>query len=125
MRVLFAFNLRHVVHGPHQERLCRHVYTSLFDHSSHKSFICMQVKYLINLNFIDCFKLIDFFERYHKIGMLVIFVHDITDILLEFSKSNHYLIHRNGKFNVINDILSKIGLICFAVSWYLLQKKSI
>ncbi len=56
-------------------------------------------------------------SRYQKIGMLVIFVHDVTDIWLEFSKLNYYLIHRSGKFNILNDILSKVGLTGFAISW--------
>lgn len=36
------------------------------------------------------------FNRYHKIGLLVLFVHDITDIWLEIAKSLHYMSIRKG-----------------------------
>lgn len=34
---------------------------------------------------------------YHKVGLLVLFVHDITDIWLELAKALHYLSLRKGK----------------------------
>jgi hypothetical protein len=33
---------------------------------------------------------------YHKVGLLVLFVHDITDIWLELAKALHYLSSRKG-----------------------------
>ena len=33
---------------------------------------------------------------YHKIGLLVLFVHDITDIWLELAKALHYMVSRKG-----------------------------
>ena len=34
--------------------------------------------------------------RYHKIGLLVLYVHDITDIWLELTKVFHYMETRQG-----------------------------
>jgi ceramide synthetase len=56
--------------------------------------------------------------RYHKIGIMVIFVHDITDIFLEFAKCNYYLKNRNGKFYALNDGLSTVAFALFAGSWF-------
>lgn len=61
-----------------------------------------------------------FYLRYHKIGMLVIFVHDVTDILLEFTKCNVYMKNRNGKFYRIHDMISNIGFATFTFAWYFL-----
>lgn len=56
-------------------------------------------------------------SRYHKIGVLVIFVHDVTDILLEFTKCNVYLKNRGGKFYPFHEHLSNIGFATFAFAW--------
>lgn len=55
--------------------------------------------------------------RYHKIGMLVLFVHDITDIFLEFTKCNVYMKNRGGKYYAIHDYISTIGFLVFAAAW--------
>jgi len=36
-------------------------------------------------------------HRYHKVGVLVLFVHDIGDVLLELSKTVFYFKDRGGK----------------------------
>ena len=37
-------------------------------------------------------------KRYHNVGILVVFLHDVTDVILEFTKCNVYAKNRNGKF---------------------------
>lgn len=59
-----------------------------------------------------------FESRYHKIGILVIFTHDVTDILLEYTKCAIYLKNRNGKMYQYFEDISNIGFLVFAVSWY-------
>jgi ceramide synthetase len=54
---------------------------------------------------------------YFKIGVCVIFTHDATDILLEYTKCQVYLKYRNGCYHVINKLLSDIGFITFTISW--------
>lgn len=56
-------------------------------------------------------------SSYHKVGILVIFVHDVTDILLEMTKCHVYLKKRNNKEYKIHDLISSIGFVAFATSW--------
>ncbi|KAI7791064.1 ceramide synthase 1 [Triplophysa rosa] len=56
--------------------------------------------------------------RYHNIGVLVLFLHDINDIQLEFTKVNVYFKTRGGKEHFINDVLSNIGVVSFSITWF-------
>uniref|UniRef100_S4RZW2 Ceramide synthase 1 n=1 Tax=Petromyzon marinus TaxID=7757 RepID=S4RZW2_PETMA len=58
---------------------------------------------------------------YHNVGMLALFLHDVTDIQLEFTKLNVYLKTRNNTYHRLNNILSNIGCITFAVSWFVFR----
>lgn len=55
--------------------------------------------------------------RYHNVGILVLFLHDINDVQLEFTKLNVYFKHRGGVYHRLNDIISNIGCLTFSVSW--------
>lgn len=59
--------------------------------------------------------------RYHKVGILVVFLHDVTDILLEFTKCNVYLKKRNGKFYAYNEHISNIGFVGFTITWFVFR----
>lgn len=56
-------------------------------------------------------------RRYHNIGILVLFLHDINDIQLEFTKVNVYFKIRGGKEYFINDVLSNMGAVSFSITW--------
>uniref|UniRef100_A0A3P9J3W1 Ceramide synthase 1 n=1 Tax=Oryzias latipes TaxID=8090 RepID=A0A3P9J3W1_ORYLA len=56
--------------------------------------------------------------RYHNVGILVLFLHDINDIQLEFTKVNIYLKSRGGGYHLLNDVLSNLGSVSFSVSWF-------
>ncbi|XP_029469869.1 ceramide synthase 1 [Rhinatrema bivittatum] len=56
--------------------------------------------------------------RYHNIGLLVLFLHDVNDIQLEFTKLNVYFKNRGGHYHRLNDIISDVGLIIFSGSWF-------
>lgn len=55
--------------------------------------------------------------RYHNVGILVLFLHDINDIQLEFTKLNIYLKSRGGGYYLLNDVLSNMGSISFSITW--------
>ena len=55
--------------------------------------------------------------RYHRIGILVLFLHDVNDIFLEFSKLCVSFKSRGGKYHVMSDILSGVGFLTFASLW--------
>ncbi|XP_007552778.1 ceramide synthase 1 [Poecilia formosa] len=56
--------------------------------------------------------------RYHNVGILVLFLHDINDVLLEFTKLNVYLKARGGGHHLLNDVLSNMGSVSFSVTWF-------
>ncbi|XP_030073561.1 ceramide synthase 1 [Microcaecilia unicolor] len=56
--------------------------------------------------------------RYHNIGLLVLFLHDVNDIQLEFTKLNVYFKNRGGSYHQLNDFISNISCIIFSVSWF-------
>ncbi|XP_041861726.1 ceramide synthase 1 [Melanotaenia boesemani] len=56
--------------------------------------------------------------RYHNVGILVLFLHDINDIQLEFTKLNVYLKSRGGSYHLLNDVLSNMGSVSFSISWF-------
>lgn len=56
--------------------------------------------------------------RYHNVGILVLFLHDVNDIQLEFTKLNVYFKHRGGVYHRLNDVLSNIGCLTFTISWW-------
>ncbi|CAJ0945212.1 unnamed protein product [Ranitomeya imitator] len=60
----------------------------------------------------------DRMDRYHNIGILVLFLHDFNDILLEFTKLNIYFKTRGGKYHKINAFITDIGSVLFSVSWF-------
>lgn len=59
--------------------------------------------------------------RYHKIGTLVLLVHDITDIQLEFTKLNIYLRNRYGVKHMLHEHLANIGFGIFTVCWFIFR----
>ncbi|XP_005430703.2 ceramide synthase 1 [Geospiza fortis] len=56
--------------------------------------------------------------RYHNVGVLVLFLHDVNDVQLEFTKLNVYFKHRGGAFHRLNDLLANAGCLAFSVSWW-------
>ncbi|XP_072020618.1 ceramide synthase 1-like [Amphiura filiformis] len=55
--------------------------------------------------------------RYHNIGILVIFCHDVNDICLECAKVFIYLKVRAGKFYPVCEFMANIFFSLFALGW--------
>ena len=55
--------------------------------------------------------------RYYKIGVLVLFLHDINDVILEFTKLCVAFKSRGGKYHLIPDMTSFAGFLTFASLW--------
>ncbi|XP_074661959.1 ceramide synthase 1-like [Tubulanus polymorphus] len=60
-------------------------------------------------------------NRFFKIGVLVFFVHDGTDILLEFAKCNVYMKDRGGFWKEFHDKISAVVFVAFTISWFVLR----
>ncbi|RMX59973.1 hypothetical protein pdam_00001078, partial [Pocillopora damicornis] len=57
--------------------------------------------------------LFSFAMRYHSIGLLVLFVHDPTDIILEFTKLCVAFKSRGGKYHLLPDVISVVGFLFY------------
>ena len=57
------------------------------------------------------------FYRYYRIGVIVLFLHDIADIFLEFSKLCVAFKSRGGKYHLVPDVLSNVGVLCLVLVW--------
>ena len=78
-----------------------------------KDFLVMLIHHILTLTLI----IVSYATRYHKVGILVIFVHDVTDILLELTKCHVYLKNRNKKYYALNEQMSNVGFVSFAIAW--------
>lgn len=93
------------------------VYGTLYMDEKRKDFLVMLVHHFLTLILI----VFSYGTRYHKIGIMVLFVHDAADILLEFTKCNVYLKNRGGKYYAMHDHIANIGFVAFTVAWYLFR----
>ena len=59
----------------------------------------------------------DFLLRYHKVGILVLFLHDISDVQLEFTKLNVYFKSRGGSHHRLHALAADVGCLSFSLSW--------
>ncbi|KAG7230743.1 hypothetical protein INR49_019557, partial [Caranx melampygus] len=90
------------------------IYATVYMDAWRKDSAVMVVHHIITLALI-CFS---YAFRYHNVGILVLFLHDINDIQLEFTKLNVYLKSRGGGYYLLNDILSNMGSVSFSITWF-------
>ncbi|XP_069042318.1 ceramide synthase 1 [Lepisosteus oculatus] len=90
------------------------IYATVYMDTWRKDSVVMVVHHLITLALIA----FSYAFRYHNIGVLVLFLHDINDIQLEFTKVNVYFKNRGGVYHIFNDIVSTMGCVTFSISWY-------
>lgn len=57
------------------------------------------------------------FPRYHNVGILVLFLHDISDVQLEFTKLNVYFKSRGGSHHPLHALAADLGCLSFSLSW--------
>ncbi|XP_069623824.1 ceramide synthase 1 isoform X3 [Ranitomeya imitator] len=89
-------------------------YATLYMDAWRKDSIVMIVHHVVTFTLIS----FSYAFRYHNIGILVLFLHDFNDILLEFTKLNIYFKTRGGKYHKINAFITDIGSVLFSVSWF-------
>ncbi|TRZ03303.1 hypothetical protein DNTS_027472 [Danionella cerebrum] len=90
------------------------IYATIYMDAWRKDSLVMVVHHFITLALIT----FSYAFRYHNIGILVLFLHDINDIQLEFTKINVYFKIRGGKEYLINDVLSNMGAVSFSITWF-------
>ncbi|KAG5850768.1 ceramide synthase 1 [Anguilla rostrata] len=90
------------------------IYATIYMDAWRKDSSVMVVHHIITLALIT----FSYAFRYHNIGLLVLFLHDINDILLEFTKLNVYFKTRGGVYHMLNDVLSNLGSVSFSITWF-------
>ena len=96
---------------------------SNLNHPKLKSTVKLQVVAAVSFSMRYSSKQTVFFSlffhfRYHKIGVLVLFLHDVNDVFLEFGKLCVAFKTRNGKYHLLPDILGSVTFLCFTLLWY-------
>uniref|UniRef100_A0A8C3NI87 Ceramide synthase 1 n=1 Tax=Geospiza parvula TaxID=87175 RepID=A0A8C3NI87_GEOPR len=97
-QLLRALPLRHGLHG----------------HVAQRDSLVMLLHHVVTLTLLAS----SYAFRYHNVGVLVLFLHDVNDVQLEFTKLNVYFKHRGGAFHRLNDLLANAGCLAFSVSWF-------
>ncbi|KAG4077460.1 hypothetical protein HA402_002887 [Bradysia odoriphaga] len=59
-----------------------------------------------------------FSTRAHKAGAVVLFLHDICDVLLEGTKTAHYFRMQGDRKYPIFELISNVGFLLFALVWF-------
>uniref|UniRef100_A0A3Q3XNN8 TLC domain-containing protein n=1 Tax=Mola mola TaxID=94237 RepID=A0A3Q3XNN8_MOLML len=90
------------------------IYATIYMDAWRKDSAVMVVHHIITLALIS----FSYAFRYHNVGILVLFLHDINDIQLEFTKLNIYLKSRGGGYYLLNDVLSNMGSVSFSITWF-------
>ena len=55
--------------------------------------------------------------RFHYVGLVLLFLHDIGDVLLEFGKTCKYFSELDGKKISIADLLANVVFAVFTLQW--------
>ncbi|KAL3316034.1 Ceramide synthase 1 [Cichlidogyrus casuarinus] len=76
-------------------------------------------RYVLCLHHVITIALLSFsmFAKFHRIGTLVLFMHDINDVFLEFGKANVYIKFRNNKYHAWHDSVGGLSYVAFVLSW--------
>lgn len=105
------------------------VYACLFIDEIRKDFVMMMLHHFLTLGLLSYsygvrleinFELqykSNFFNRFHAIGLLVLFVQDFGDLSLESSKCIHYMKTRNNVECKTTDKISTVSFAVFTVQW--------
>lgn len=93
------------------------VYATIYMDTKRKDFLVMLFHHFLTMTLL----IVTYGTRYQKVGLMVLFVHDITDILLEFTKCNVYLRKRNGNVYDIHEYISNVFFVMFAITWFVFR----
>ena len=90
------------------------IYATVFMDTWRKDSIAMLIHHVLTV-FLLCFS---FAIRYYKVGVLVLFLHDLCDVLLEFTKLCVCWKTRNNKKYYWPEVLINTGFLMFSFSWF-------
>lgn len=90
------------------------VYATIFMDPWRKDSIAMLVHHALTMSLLG----FSYAVRYHRIGLLVLSLHDIADVWLEVTKFNVYMKDRGNTYHKLNDYIADCGFVIFASSWF-------
>ncbi|XP_060272173.1 ceramide synthase 1 isoform X2 [Ovis aries] len=90
------------------------IYATLYLDAWRKDSVVMLVHHVVTLVLIVS----SYAFRYHKVGILVLFLHDISDVQLEFTKLNVYFKSRGGAHQRLHALAADLGCLSFCLSWF-------
>ncbi|KAJ8340888.1 hypothetical protein SKAU_G00331790 [Synaphobranchus kaupii] len=90
------------------------IYASIYMDAWRRDSIIMVMHHIVTLALIT----FSYAFRYHNVGVLVLFLHDVNDVQLEFTKLNVYFQTRGGGYHVANSIISTAGCVSFSITWF-------
>uniref|UniRef100_A0A8B9WA54 Ceramide synthase 1 n=1 Tax=Bos mutus grunniens TaxID=30521 RepID=A0A8B9WA54_BOSMU len=90
------------------------IYATLYLDAWRKDSVVMLVHHVVTLVLIVS----SYAFRYHKVGILVLFLHDISDVQLEFTKLNVYFKSRGGAHHRLHALAADLGCLSFCLSWF-------
>nr|XP_002127723.1 ceramide synthase 1 [Ciona intestinalis] len=93
------------------------VYATLFVDVWRKDSVVMLAHHFVTMLLIG----FSYIFRFTNVGVLILFLHDITDILLEGTKLAVYYKTKGGWWYAVCDTISTIGFILFGVAWYVFR----
>ncbi|KAM6216851.1 ceramide synthase 1 [Rhynchocyon petersi] len=90
------------------------IYATFYMDSWRKDSVVMLIHHVVTLVLIVA----SYAFRYHNIGILVLFLHDLNDVQLEFTKLNVYFKVRGGTYYRLHALAANLGCISFCVCWF-------
>ncbi|XP_057564454.1 ceramide synthase 1 isoform X3 [Hippopotamus amphibius kiboko] len=90
------------------------IYATLYLDAWRKDSVVMLIHHVVTLVLIVS----SYAFRYHKVGILVLFLHDISDVQLEFTKLNVYFKTRGGSHYRLHAVAADLGCLSFSLSWF-------
>ncbi|XP_055286723.1 ceramide synthase 1 isoform X1 [Moschus berezovskii] len=90
------------------------IYATLYLDAWRKDSVVMLVHHVVTVVLIVS----SYAFRYHKVGILVLFLHDISDVQLEFTKLNVYFKSRGGAHHRLHALAADMGCLSFCLSWF-------
>ncbi|KAL3317867.1 Ceramide synthase 1, partial [Cichlidogyrus casuarinus] len=88
-------------------------YATLFMDYIRSDFLALMMHHAVTCALL----ILSYFMMFYKIGILVLYVHDVTDILMEFAKMNAYLRNRDGKVYMIHEYIANVAFAIFTAAW--------
>lgn len=108
LQLLYVVQMAHYLHG---------TYATLFLEAWRSDTFALLLHHVVTLSLLT----FSFIYRFMRLGVLVLFLHDISDVLLELTKLSVYFQRQHGKISKLNQRLSTVGFILFTGSWVLFR----